>query len=242
MSLGVGQTPLTEVGQECYPLVSKLQLGVMGSVWKVGVLVPLSMVLLASAGCTSLREMLGLGSGESTVEPVDGSSGEQIGTQVLTTSDDGNVLVNEEAGIELTLPAAWSENVTLHESAELEASDTERQLYIIVVAEDDETLLRLGLKENAQRYRDLLINRLQAFSTQAPTDVAFIGDNFADQYEIRGQVGDGSDVVYLHTTVVTEERYYQVVAWTTPDQYETYKSELQAIADTFREMNTDSDT
>ena len=212
----------------------------MRSTWKVVLLAPLGAVLFGVVGCNSLLQAVGLRSAESTATENDGTSGEQIGTQSLNKSGDSNILRNREAGIELTLPASWSEDTNLHESAELQALDPDKQLYIIVVAEEDDSLIRLGLRENAENYRNLLINRLQSngqFENQSPTDVSFIGDDFANQYEIRGRVGDDTPVVYLHTTVVTENRYYQIVAWTTQAQYDAYKSELESITETFREVN-----
>lgn len=208
----------------------------MRSAWKVHVLAPLGVLLLGLVGCDSLLQTLGINSSEG--ESNEENSDEQIGAQVLTTSEDGNILINEEAGIQLLLPSTWSEDDRLHESAELEASDIDRQLFIVVVAEDKEPLTRRGIEENAENYRTLLMNRLQSVEGEFRTDVPFVGENFAEQYEIRGTVDGNTPVVYLHTTVLAENRYYQIVAWTTPDQYAAYKSELQTITDTFQEIDS----
>jgi len=201
-------------------------------------LATVGLLAIALSGCDGLLSALGVRTEETIAETTDGTSGDRIGTQALSTGEDGNMLRNEDAGIQLTLPSSWSEDLSLHESAELQASDPDRQLYVIVVAEDDESLLRLGLQENAENYRTLLVNRLASSSGQTKTDTAFIGDNFANQYEIRGQVDDSTPVVYLHTTVVTEQRYYQIVAWTTPEQYPAYASELREITQSFEEIGS----
>ncbi len=166
------------------------------------------------------------------------ASGERIGTQSLTVAGNQRILRNDTANIEIVIPSSWTERTNLHDSAELEAADPEKQLFIIVVAEEDEALLRLGLRENSEKYRQLLISQLPIFEGQTATDVSFIGDNFASQYEIRGRINNNTPVVYLHTTVVTAKRYYQIVGWTSPEQYNFYKSELQAITDTFRETDS----
>lgn len=211
----------------------------MKPVWKGLLLASLGIVSVGTTGCESLQQLLGINIGDARVDS-DTSSGERIGAQVLTTENGSNVLVNREAGIELTLPASWTEDMRLHESAELQASAPEQDLYIVVVAEEDESLLRFGLADNAERYRNLLISRLNAngrFTGQAATDTAFVGSNFANQSEIRGEVEDSTPLVYLHTTVVSEQRYYQIVAWTTQAQYNAYRSELQTITETFREID-----
>lgn len=210
--------------------------GAMRLVWKVRLIAPLGILLLGLTGCGSILQTLGLGSSNADAD----NTSERIGTQTLTISDEGNVILsNEEAGIELLLSAAWSEDMRLHDSAELQAADAENRLYIIVVAEEKGPLVREGgLEENAEDYRKLLINRLESAETPAPTDVRFIGENFADQYEIRGKVDAETPVVYLHTTVDTQARYYQIVAWTTPEQYVEYRSEMQTITETFRETDS----
>ncbi|MGF1521065.1 MAG: hypothetical protein ACFBSF_01925 [Leptolyngbyaceae cyanobacterium] len=223
----------------------------MRSAWKAYALAPVAFLVLGLAGCDGWR-IPGFGTDVSVADPIDDpladtpedAADEAIGAQPQNTGNNSTPLQNVETGIELTLPSAWAQDIRLHDSAELQASDVSNELYIVVVAEDDRTLNRLGLQENAARYRQLLINQLQSFQGQSPTEVAFIGEdtNFANQYEIRGTVDDDTSIVYLHTTVVTEDRYYQIVAWTTPEQYTVHKSELQAITDTFREMDSASDT
>lgn len=178
---------------------------------------------------------------EDTVEdPIDVELTERIG-QTLNTDGDSRILFNEGAGIALTLPQAWSEDLRLHESAELQASDADNQLYMVVVAEDDTALNQLRLPENSENYRRLLISQMQDFDDQSKTDLAFIDSNFVSQYEIRGDVSEETPVVYLHTTVRADNRYYQIVAWTNPEQYSAYRSELQTITETFREIDADSD-
>lgn len=181
---------------------------------------------------------MGIRNSDAIEEAQNQRSGERIGSQRLTTDNGSNLLINEEAGIQLTLPSTWTEDLRLHDTAELQASDAQRRLYVVVVAEDKGPLRREGTDENAANYRSLLISKLQTFDDATPTDVAFIGEDFARQFEIRGRVTDETPVVYLHTTVDTLERYYQIVAWTTPEQYPLYKSELQTIADSFQEEDS----
>ncbi|WP_008319151.1 hypothetical protein [Leptolyngbya sp. PCC 6406] len=204
----------------------------MNRMGKVGTIGLLMAVTVGLSGCNGLLQALGLRPGNSQAE-----NSERIGTQSLNTTDDGNILVNETAGIQITLPASWQEDERLHNSAELQASDPTNNLYIIVLAEDERALQRFGLRENAETYRNILIRNLQAFEGGDATDVAFVGDNFATQHEIRGQVQAGTQVVYLHTTVLTENRYYQIVAWSTPDQYSFSRTELQTITESFRETS-----
>jgi hypothetical protein len=201
---------------------------------KARLLLSLFVIAVALTSCDGLRQIMGLGGSASQEENSD-----LIGEQKLDTTDGVTTLSNVEAGIQVTLPSTWQEDTRLHPSAELQASDPTNKLYLIVLSEDEAALNRFGLKENADTYRTLLAGNLNRLDNQTATDVAFIGDEFASQYEIRGQLAEESPVVYLHTTVLTKNRYYQVVAWTTPEQYQFYKTELQTITESFRETLDD---
>ena len=217
----------------CYPLVSVQDVANIKSMNRMGTVrlwVPLLAIAMGLSGCNGLLQQLGWRPGNSQAE-----NGDRIGTQSLNTTDEGNLLTNEEAGIQITLPPSWQDDPRLHPSAELQASDPDNGLYLVVLAEDNAGLRRYSFDENAETYRNLLINGLQAFSGETATDVAFIDENFAAQREIRGEVADGTPVVYLHTTVSTETRYYQIVAWSTPEQYNFSRTELQTITESFQE-------
>jgi hypothetical protein len=205
----------------------------MRSLRPISLFIILGITFLGTVGCQDLQRAVGLGNGSAA----DTEQGEGVGTQVLNATEEGQILTNEDAAVELTLPESWTEASQLHREAQLQAADPDNDLFILVLAERDESLLRFGLEENAERYRALLADRLASVESSTPTDVSFVGDNFASQHEIRGRLEDGTEVVYLHTTVVTEQGYYQVVGWTTPEQYSSYQSELETITDTFQEID-----
>jgi len=211
---------------------------VMKRPWTFQVLLPLALLVLLAVSCDRLLRNLRGETEQPTVAPVEETTADNAaGTQATNTTSNGQELANQTTGVALTLPESWSEASGLNPSADLQASDPENELYMIVMAEESPALMRLGLQENAAKYRALLKDQLSVYESESPTEVAFINENFASQYEIRGRLEDGTPVIYLHTTVVTQNRYYQIVGWTTPDQYEAYRSELQNITSTFREIS-----
>lgn len=212
--------------------------------WSFRVLIPLLLVVVGAVSCDRILRQFRNDDGPAVVRSTDAidSANEvttddaAIGVQELTTRGNTQELINQLAGVKVTLPSSWSAAPELHNAAELEAADPQNQLYLVVVAEDAERLMRLGLRENAANYRALLASRLAQYESETPTGVEFINGNYASQYEIRGQLEDGTPVVYLHTTVLADGRYYQIVAWTSPEQYEAHRSELQSITETFQEI------
>ncbi|WP_204140290.1 hypothetical protein [Halomicronema sp. CCY15110] len=214
--------------------------------WTVQILLPLVMLILLAVSCDRILRNLRSNPDDGAVptatdnSPPAGETTTDNNPSPDSPSPDssGTDLVNSDAGIQITLPASWAEDNRLHDSAELQAADATNELFMIVVAEDSPALMRFGLPENAERYRALLKDQLASYEGENPTEVAFINDHFASQYEIRGSLADGVGVVYLHTTVVTQQRYYQIVVWASPEQYEAYRSELQTITETFQEIGS----
>ncbi|MGD1859041.1 MAG: hypothetical protein ACFB0E_03610 [Leptolyngbyaceae cyanobacterium] len=212
--------------------------------WTSQIFLPLVMIIALAVSCDRLLRRADNNDEQPALQPVEDAAPEETASentanaQTLNATNNGQLLINDAIDIQLTLPNSWSGTSGLHESAELQATDSSQNLYLVVVAEEEAALRLQGLRENAENYRNLLRNQLAAYESEAPTEVAFIDDEFASQYEIRGRLTDNTSVVYLHTTVVTQNRYYQIVAWTTPEQYEAYRSELQNITSTFREIGS----
>ena len=179
-------------------------------------------------GLVSTGLSAGLGacfSGEEEVtEPVD---------TIAEPLDTRSTLENRETEVSITVPANWIKaDSTLRNSADIYASYPVENLYASVLSESDEVLSQFSLEDNADKYRWLIEEELSEYEGSQKTDVTVIGSNPAVQYEIRGQV-DGVSVVYLHTTIEGDDRYYQVVGWTTADRYAENKQTLQNVISSF---------
>lgn len=142
-------------------------------------------------------------------------------------------LENRETNVQITVPANWTKaDSTLRSSADIYASYDLEELYVSVLSESDEVLSQFSLEDNAEQYRSLIEKELSSYEGATPTEVTQVDGDPAIQQEIRGQVG-GVSVVYLHTTIQGENRYYQVVGWTTAERYAENKETLQEIISSF---------
>ena len=103
----------------------------------------------------------------------------------------------------------------------------------MVLAEDSTGLETFTLTDNSSAYRRLLAESLDQSEGQSPTGVTSVNGKNAVQYEIRGVV-DNQPMVYLHTTIVGESSYYQVIGWTKAENYDTRRTELQTVIESFR--------
>jgi hypothetical protein len=149
----------------------------------------------------------------------------------------GRRLENTQEQIRVQLPRGWDVAPTsaLHENADLYAYNENQGMYFVAVGENASAVRFNNLQDNAQEYRRLLVSQFDAGAQEEPTQLNAVNGKPATQYLVRGQV-NGTPVVFLHTTVQADNRFYQVVAWTGEDRYNDNRDELQSIISSFEEI------
>lgn len=149
-------------------------------------------------------------------------------------TDSGTPLMDPEKTIQVSIPSGWKEDRDLHDSAELQASNRIKELYVIVLSESKEDFQDMTLDKHSEITRATLVKSLTQPQTSAPTSLKVNGHP-AVQYEIRGFINNLS-VVYLHTTVETETNIHQILTWTLKSMYEKNKPVLQQVTESFKEV------
>lgn len=148
-------------------------------------------------------------------------------------NDGPAVLRNTATDVSIVVPEGWVKmGEDMRRSHDIYAAKPDSQLYASVLSEDETGLSRFGLEDNSEQYRELIRDELDSFEGETRTSVTRIDGRPALQYEIRGTV-DGQSVVYLHTTVEGTDDYYQVVGWTSADNYRENKSVLEEVVESF---------
>jgi hypothetical protein len=208
-------------------------------------LLALSMVGISMTGC-----------GSSSQVPSPSSTGRRIdeNATVLPQNDLVNapdVLFDRDQTIYIVLPEDWESDRELHDTAALQASHQDDDLYIIVLVEEKPdfsvpeptasadviipTPEPLSLDDYADRVLALLSRRLSDVEIDAPTATRSVHHYPARQFILRGQL-DGIEAAYLVTAVETDNAYYQIVAWSLPDLFSDHKDRLQQVVQSFREV------
>jgi hypothetical protein len=149
-------------------------------------------------------------------------------------TDSGTPLMDSEKTIQVSIPSGWKEDRDLHDSAELQASNRKKELYVIILSESKEDFQDMTLEKHSEITRGTLVKSLTEPQTSAPTSLKVNG-HAAVQYEIRGFINNLS-VVYLHTTVETEKNIHQILTWTLKSMYEKNKPILQQVTESFQEV------
>ncbi|NEP16546.1 MAG: hypothetical protein F6J97_06515 [Leptolyngbya sp. SIO4C1] len=177
--------------------------------------------------------ILGLTIGSCFLRP--GGNSETVSPVSIEDLSDGQKLItNESEGIRLTIPEGWELVEELRPDADIYAANEPENMYVMVLADDEDSLIgEFDLADNARQYRSIIVRQLDQYEGQTPTSVTSVNGQPAEQYEIRGQI-DNTPIVYLHTTIRGEANYYQVVGWTRADRYETAQRQLQDVVETFR--------
>ena len=185
-----------------------------------------SLALLGLAGCGNFD------TASQTVESVETDSNQRVDRNLR-----GESLVSKYSAVRLRLPRGWRPvpGNELHPTAELQAYNPQKDIYVIVVGEDQTDVSASGdLSQQAQIYLQLLKGGLnQVLSRENATAVTDVNGFDAVQYDLSGEVY-GTEVAYLHTTVAMNGRYYQVVVWTPKDRFADNIEDMQAIVQALR--------
>lgn len=132
-------------------------------------------------------------------------------TPSIRATGSAKVVEVPESDLSLTLPGHWVELSELNEEATLSTGNTAKEEYLIVIPEnkiDFDGSLEDFSKITASGIFDNLTNS----SISEPKPLLIQGLS-AIQYEISGTI-DHTKVSYLHTSVIGEKYFYQVLGWT----------------------------
>ena len=130
------------------------------------------------------------------------------------------------------IPADWAEMPGLNQQASLQVGNGKMEQYLMVLTEAKPDGGDMTLEKHHQMTRDAMLKKLQNSSGTDPVSLT-IGGNHALQDELSG-TQNGTDVVFIHTTVEGDEHFHQVLAWTLKSQWEKNKKVLRQVTETFR--------
>lgn len=144
------------------------------------------------------------------------------------------ILIAADGSCQLTVPGSWRKENDLNDDAVLQASHRFDELYVIVIPTSKADFTEeMTIDTITQMLRkDFSGNVPQSESTNPVS--TFVNGNPARQFEMSGAV-KGIKARYIYTVVDTPQKYYQILAWTLASRYETNKSKLLEVVDSFKE-------
>lgn len=148
------------------------------------------------------------------------------------TSGGGREIVSTDGKARLRVPRNWSELRDLNDAAEVQAGNRGKEEFIIVLSETKADFDDMTLQKHHQITRDGIVEKLKNATAGAVTNLTIDGRP-ALQDEIGG-TQEGTNIVFLHTTLEGTESFHQILAWTSKSRWDQQKEKLREITRSFR--------
>ncbi|MEP6707621.1 MAG: hypothetical protein ABJC05_08880 [Pyrinomonadaceae bacterium] len=144
------------------------------------------------------------------------------------------VVKSGDGRFQLTVPAGWREDPSLHERAGIRASNGRREMYVIVISEGKDRFAdNMTLEGFTTITRDNMMKKVGSPQATPPHPVTVSDAYPGMQYGIQGEV-DNVQVAYLVTDVETPKDFHQIITWTLRSRIDQNEITLQKVTNTFQ--------
>jgi hypothetical protein len=187
----------------------------------------IAILLIGIVAAVAIRRFASANVSTKEVEPISAAgTADIIENPKVITSTDGQS--------QITVPGTWQKTSDLSKSAVIQAGDTRREQYVIVLAENKADL---EPEVDLERYTQLVLRDYQeglADVTVSAPRPNMIQGNSAIQYQLHF-TSEGSRVVLWLTIIEGVENYYQVLTSTFASRVEADEPFYQRVIESFRE-------
>src|SRR5436190_5409018 len=142
-------------------------------------------------------------------------------------------IASDDGKIKVTVPGMWTKMPELNEFASLQVGDKGNRMYLIVITEAKADLDNFTLERHHQLTRDRMLQKMKNASATESVSLT-IDDHPALQDELTGSE-NGTNVVFLHTTVDDGDHFQTINAWTIKSRWQQPRmlSGLREVTATF---------
>lgn len=154
----------------------------------------------------------------------------------IEESQKPKVLECTDRKCQLTVPGNWKTETDLNDVANFQAGNRFAEQYAIVISDSKQDVTE---EMTLDDYAELI---LKDFKTkvenveQTDTKTLTISGYPAKQMEFSGVI-DKIKIKWIYTFVDTPKNFHQIMAWTTFSQYESNKSVLLDVINSFKETD-----
>jgi hypothetical protein len=127
----------------------------------------------------------------------------------------------------------WQQASGLHKKAQLQASNTYGDMYLVVFSEKKDRYGDLSLEDHSKTTRDHLLKTLTSPTISPPSHLTIDG-NPAVQYLIRGYAKN-MKIAYLHTDLESPSYFHEIIAWTPDSRLGKNRYALNLAINSFKE-------
>jgi len=140
-------------------------------------------------------------------------------------------IASDDGKIKVTVPGLWTKLPELNKQATLQVGDKSKQMYLIVTTDAKADVPDFTLEKHHDLTRDRMWQKMKNVSAAAPIPLTIDGHP-ALQDELSG-TENGTNVVFLHTTVDDGDHFQQILAWTLKSRWQKQNELLREITRTF---------
>jgi len=141
-------------------------------------------------------------------------------------------IASDDGKIDVIIPGLWVKMPGLNKQATLQVGDKRKQMYLIVITEAKADLENLTLGKHHELTRKRMLQKMKNASATEPVSLT-IDDHPALQDELSG-TENGTNVVFLRTTVDEGDHFEQILAWTLKSRWQKQNQLLREITRSFR--------
>lgn len=144
-------------------------------------------------------------------------------------------IISDDGQLNVTVPGVWTKMPGLNKQASLQVGDKGKRMYLIVITDAKTDVPNLMLQTHHQLTRDRMLQRMKNASGTSPVSLTIHGRP-AIQDELSGNQ-NGTNVVFLHTTIDDGDHFQQILAWTLKSRWQQQNQLLRQIIETVHAQN-----
>jgi hypothetical protein len=140
-------------------------------------------------------------------------------------------IVSDDEKLKITTSGFWVKTSDLNKEASLQVANKSEDMYLMVFTDAKSAVGQMTLEQRHRSTRDRKLQSMQnASATQAIS--LTVDGHAALQDEVSG-ARQGTNLVFLHTTVDDGDYFQQIVAWTTKSRWPKQNQELREATSSF---------
>jgi Domain of unknown function (DUF4190) len=140
-------------------------------------------------------------------------------------------IASDDGKIKVTVSGMWTKLPELNKQATLQVGYKSKEMYLIVITDTKAAVGDLTLEQHHQLTRDRMLQKLKNAAASESVPLTIDGHP-AVQDELSG-TKDGTNVVFLHTTVDDSDHFQQILAWTLKSRWQQQNKMLREITRSF---------
>src|SRR5258708_3576810 len=140
-------------------------------------------------------------------------------------------IASEDGKLSVTASGFWVKMPNLNKQATLRVGYKDKEMYLIVISDAKSSLGNMTLEQHHQLTRDRMVPKMKNASATQSVPLTIDGHP-AIQDEVSG-TQDGTNLVFLHTTVDDDDHFQQILAWTLKSRWQEQNEQLREATNSF---------